>query len=161
MRYMLVHEKFGIPLPISESNVFHISKEAWLLNQVPVPEGPLAEIGKRFLLPQAKQILEILRNTYGDVQLYQLHAPKLYQFRLDDIILFERKTKELKCLLRRMPPIKPVTLWNILDYMNENKSLWGDIGSMDFIEIIRDHAKKHIFRRACRNYPKLINFTLT
>jgi hypothetical protein len=158
--YMLINKKFGIPIPISEANVFRLSKEAWLLGEVPVPEGPLKRIGAIYLLPQAIKIRNLLKRIYGPVKLVQLKAPKFYQFRIKDHLIFRKKSKELRRILRLLPTVKPVTIFDIFDYLNDSTKLWDDVGVFDFVNMVKEHATRLTFNVIKSKYPLFITFVL-
>lgn len=143
---------FGIPIPINPDNVFNISKKTWLLGQVPVPEGALGLVARHTLDADARKIKAVLDGLFPESMLVISEAPLHYKFCINgDFVQFG--SPEYKLAMNHMPPLKVVTLRQILKFFSSIPANNRD-DFTEFLELVRDYCPVNI-ERLKQDFPYL------
>lgn len=144
---------FGLPLPAVEENLYRVSKEAWLLNQVSVPEGILSPLGKKILLPQAQAIQAALQSRYPGVKLVQTRRPKKFTFIRNNRPLFSAWNDEAKTVLPLLPEPIPITLTDALEFLQSHPKLHQSPLALDFLDTVLKSLPLARRTQLKRKYP--------
>jgi len=128
---------FGVPLPLNPDNVFSISKKAWLLGQVSVPEGVLAGYAKPILEEDAVRIKTVLDELFPETILLRSDAPLQYKFFINGAVALPG-SPEYKLGMTHMPSVRVITLKHLCRYFDERPELWGNTELQEFAELVKD-----------------------
>lgn len=128
---------FGLPLPLNPDNVFSISKKAWLLGHVSVPEGILEGFAKPILEEDAAKIKAALDELFPETILLRSEAPLQYKFFINGTIPVIGAS-EYKTAMLHMPSVRIITFRQLCKYFEANPKLWADPELQELLELVRD-----------------------
>lgn len=128
---------FGLPLPLNPDNVFSISKKAWLLGHVSVPEGILEGCAKPVLEEDAAKIKMVLDDLFPETILLRSEAPLQYKFFINGTIPV-LGSSEYKTAMPHMPAVRIITLRQLCRYFDTSPALWGNAELRELLELVQD-----------------------
>jgi hypothetical protein len=148
--YLGVMLTFGLPIPLNPDNVFSISKKAWLLGHVSVPEGILEGFARPILEEDAAKIKAVLDDLFPETILLRSEAPLQYKFFINGTIPV-LGSPEYKTAMAHMPSIRVITLKQLCKYFESCPTLWGDPELAELLELVQDgHPER--WARLCKEY---------
>jgi hypothetical protein len=141
---------FGLPLPLNPDNVFSISKKAWLLGHVSVPEGILEGCAKPILEEDAAKIKSVLDALFPETILLRSEAPLQYKFFINGVIPV-LGSPEYKTAMPHMPAVRVITLRQLCRYFEARPDLWENAELQELMELAQE-SHPELWARLCKEY---------
>ena len=144
---MLIHEQFGIPTPLVESNPYRLTAQRALSGKVSLPEGQFAPLLVQFFRPwfaDLKDFLESRIDTALPVVVETRSVPRI-RFRISSYYQQQAAKLPLDDFDRaHLPP----TLHDLIPYAMSG----GVKQRQEFVEFMRHYMDAQVFERVCQRH---------